>query len=128
VASEPRKAVAVVENCIAQYPASADCQFARGAIHMHFEEYQSAVPFLLRTIALEPKSGGARHHLGWTLENLGCVAEARTQYRRAADLGYVGGTWRLMQLDTPGKGLIPPSTRKRGPCPPAIRNLVRSPA
>jgi len=126
VASEPVKSVAVVERCIAQYPGSADCQFARAAIHMHFEAYERAVPFLLRAIALEPKSGGARHHLGWTLENLGCVAEARLQYRRAADLGFVGGEWRLIQLDTPGKGLISPSTRKRGPCPAAIRNLVRA--
>ncbi|HEX9395730.1 MAG TPA: tetratricopeptide repeat protein [Burkholderiales bacterium] len=128
LASEPRKAVAAVERCMERYPASSDCQFARAAIHMYFEEYERAVPYLLRAIALEPKGGGARHHLGWTLENLGCIREARVQYRIAADLGYVGGAWRLMQLDSPGKGLIPPSTRPRGPCPPAIRNLVRPPA
>jgi tetratricopeptide (TPR) repeat protein len=121
-AAEPRKAVAVVERCIAEYPASADCQFARAAIHMHFEQYEAALPYLRRTIALEPKSGGARHHLGWALENLGCVPEARLQYKRAEDLGFVGGTWRLMQLDKPGAGLIAPSSRKRGPCPAAIRS------
>jgi len=126
-ADQPRKAVEAVERCIAKYPASADCQFARAAIHMSFEEYQEAVPYLLRTIALNPKANGAWHHLGWTLENLGCIPEARLHYRRAAELGFVGGTWRLMQLDTPGKGLIPPSSRKRGPCPPAIRSAVLRP-
>ncbi len=126
-ASQPRKAVAVVERCIAQYPASTDCQFGRGAIHMYFEEYENAIPYFLRAIALQPKSGGARHHLGWALESLGCTAEARTQYRRAADLGFAGGAWRLMQLDSPGRGLIPPSARKPGPCPPAIRSAVPPP-
>lgn len=126
-ASQPRKAVAVVERCIAQYPASADCQFARAAIHMHFEEYREAIPYLLRTIVLNPKANGAWHHLGWTLENLGCIAEARVHYRRAAELGFVGGAWRLMQLDSPGRGLIAPSARKPGPCPPAIRSAVLPP-
>ena len=126
-ADQPRKAVEVVERCIAKYPASADCQFARAAIHMNFEEYQEAVPYLLRAIALNPKANGAWHHLGWTLENLGCVPEARLHYRRAAELGFVGGTWRLVQLDSPGKGLIPPSARKRGPCPASIRSAVLRP-
>lgn len=121
-AAEPRKAIAVVERCIAEYPASADCQFARAAIHMHFEQHEAALPYLRRTIALEPKSGGARHHLGWALENLGCVDQARVQYKRAEDLGFVGGAWRLMQLDKPGAGLISPSAKKRGPCPEAIRS------
>ena len=126
-ASQPRKSVAVVERCIAQYPASADCQFARAAIHMYFEEYQDAIPYLLRAIALNPKANGAWHHLGWALENLGCVAEARAHYRRAAELGFAGGEWRLMQLDSPGRGLIAPSARKPGPCPPAIRSAVPPP-
>jgi len=126
-ASQPRKSVAVVERCIAQYPAAADCQFARAAIHMYFEQFQDAIPYLLRTIALNPKANGAWHHLGWALENLGCIAEARAHYRRAAELGFVGGAWRLMQLDSPGRGLIPPSARKPGPCPPAIRSAVPPP-
>lgn len=126
-AAEPRKAVQVVERCIAEYPASADCQFARAAIHMHFEQYEAALPYLSRTIALEPRSGGARHHLGWALENLGCIPEARAQYKRAEALGFVGGSYRLMQLDKPGAGLIAPSAKPRGPCPPAIRSAAPPP-
>ena len=126
-AGESGKAVAVVERCIAQYPNATDCQFARAAIHMYFEEYERAIPHLLRAIALQPKNSGAWHHLGWALENLGCIPEARAQYRRAASLGFVGGSWRLMQLDSPGRGLIPPSARKPGRCPAAIRSAVPPP-
>ena len=127
-AERPQEAIEVVERCIARYPETADCHFARAAIHMSFEEYGAAIPYLLRAIALQPKAGGIRHHLGWALESLGCIEQAKLQYRAAADLGFVGGSFRLMALESPGKGLIGPSAKKRrGRCPPAIRSATFPP-
>ena len=127
-AERPARAVQVVERCMALYPDSADCQFARAAIHMHREDYEPALPYLLRAIELAPTSGAARHHLGWALENLGCIAEARAQYRASSKLGFVGGAYRLMRLDRPGSGLLGPRERRRpGECPPSIRTSALPP-
>lgn len=126
-AERPADAIKVVERCIELYPGTADCHFARAAIHMSFEEHQAAIPYLLRAIVLQPKAGGARHHLGWALESLGCIEQAKPQYRAAADLGFVGGSYRLMALESPGRGLIGPAAKKRGPCPPAIRSAKLPP-
>lgn len=126
-ADQPRKATEVVERCLTEYPASVHCQFARAAIHMHFSEFEASIPFLLRSIALQPKGGAARHHLGLSLENLGCIEQARAQYRAASRRGFVGGAYRLMRLDKPGSGMIAPSRKKRATCPPAIRNAALPP-
>jgi protein O-mannosyl-transferase len=66
-AERPARAVQVVERCMALYPDSADCQFGRAAIHMHREEFEPALPYLVRAIELARTSGAARHHLGWAL-------------------------------------------------------------
>lgn len=126
-AERPQRAVQVVERCMALYPESADCRFARAAIHMQAEEHEAAVPHLMRAIALAPKSGAARHHLGWALESLGCIEEAKLQYRVSSKLGFVGGAYRLMRLEKPGSGLLPPPKAGAKPdCPPAIRSLIRT--
>ncbi|MGH9581279.1 MAG: hypothetical protein ACRD2R_09800, partial [Terriglobales bacterium] len=124
---QPSKALDVVGRCISLSPASAHCQFARAAIHMQFEQYEAAIPYLIRAIALEPKGGAARHHLGLVLENLGCVEEAKAQYRISAQLGFVGGAYRLMRLEKPGSGLLAPVEKKRGPCTAAIRSAAFPP-
>jgi hypothetical protein len=128
VAERPADAVRVVGRCIKDYPLIADCHLARGSLHMAAEEFEAAIPYFVRAVELQPKAGGQRHHLGWALENLGCVEQARVQYRISADLGYVGGAYRLMALDSPGKGLIGMGKKKpRGPCPPAIRSATLPP-
>ena len=107
-ADRPDSAIAVVDRCLAEYPVSYHCPFARAAIHLHLEQYREALPYLSRAIALRPESGAARHHLGVALENLGCLDEAREQYRLATDLGFTGAAHRLSRLDSPGSGLLPP--------------------
>ena len=127
IAERPAEAAKVVERCTAEYPQVADCHLARGSLHMAAEEYQAAIPHFVRAIMLDPRAGGPRHHLGWALENLGCTAQAKGQYRISADLGYVGGAYRLMALESPGKGLIGPARKPRGPCPAAIRSAKLPP-
>jgi tetratricopeptide (TPR) repeat protein len=107
-ADRPDSAIAVVDRCLAEYPVTYQCPFARAAIHLHLEQYREALPYLSRAIALRPESGVARHHLGVALENLGCLDEARAQYRLAAKLRFLGATHRLSRLDSPGSGLLPP--------------------
>ena len=102
------EAIAVIERCLAEYPATYDCHMARASIHLHLEEYRQALPHLNRAIGLRPKSGTARHHLGVALENLGCVEEAKVQYRVASRLGFKGADHRLSRLESPGSGLLSP--------------------
>ena len=102
------QAIAVAERCLAEYPETYGCHLARAAIHLQQEEYRQALPHLARAIFLRPESGVARHHLGVALENLGCLDEARAQYRIAIDLRFMGAAHRLSRLDSPGSGLLPP--------------------
>ena len=102
------QAIAVAERCLAEYPATYDCHMARASIHLHQEEYRQAIPHLIRAGLLRPESGTARHHLGVALENLGCLEEAKEQYRLATKLRYLGAVHRLSRLDSPGSGLLPP--------------------
>jgi tetratricopeptide (TPR) repeat protein len=107
-ADRPDSAIAVVDRCLAEYPTTYQCPFARAAIHLHLEQYREALPYLSRAIALRPESGAARHHLGVALENLGCLEEAKEQYRLATKLRFAGAAHRLSRLDSPGSGLLPP--------------------
>ncbi|HSB49180.1 MAG TPA: tetratricopeptide repeat protein [Burkholderiales bacterium] len=102
------EAIAVAERCLAEYPATNDCHMARGSIHLHQEEYREAIPYFGRAIALRPKSGRARHHLGVALESLGCLGEAKEQYRAAARLSFRVADHRLGRLESPGSGLLAP--------------------
>lgn len=113
---KPDKALATVERCIAQYPATYDCYFARAAIHIELEQYEDALPFIRRASELRPDSGSAHHLLGVALENLGRVDEAKANYRAAIKLGFPGAVYRLQSLEEPGKGLLPP-TRSAAPPP-----------
>jgi tetratricopeptide (TPR) repeat protein len=103
------RAIAVAERCLAEYPATYDCHIARASIHLHLEEYRQAITHLASAVLLRPESGTARNHLGVALENLGCLDEARAQYRLALNLGFAGAAHRLSRLDTPGRGLLPPA-------------------
>lgn len=110
------KAIAVAERCIAQYPRTYDCYYARAAIHVELEQYAAALPFAVRAAELKPASGSARHLLGFVHERLGSVDEARGHYRAAVKLGFGGAEHRLQRLEDPRKGLAPP-TRSAAPPP-----------
>jgi len=107
------RAVAVAERCLAEYPGTYDCHMARASIHLHLDEYRQAIPHFARAILLRPESGIARHNIGVALENLGCLDEAREQYRLASKLRFQGAVHRLSRLDSPGSGLLPPVDPKR---------------
>jgi tetratricopeptide (TPR) repeat protein len=110
------KAIAAAERCIAQYPRTYDCHYARAAIHVELEQYAAALPFAERAAELKPESGSARHLLGFVLERLGSEEEARKHYRAAVKLGFRGAEHRLQRLEDPRKGLAPP-TRSAAPPP-----------
>ncbi len=102
------KAIDIAERCLAQYPNTYDCYFARGVIHLQMEEYEQAMPYLMRAVALQPGSGIAHHRLGVVLENLGRLEEAKAFYRRASDIGFKGADHEISRLESPGSGLLPP--------------------
>jgi len=106
------QAIAVTERCIADYPATFDCYHGRAAIHLHQEHYREALPYLAHAIELRPDSGAARHHLGIALENLGCIEEAKQQYRLASARRFPGAIYNLERLEKPGTGLLPPVRTK----------------
>lgn len=101
-------AIAVAERCLAEYPATYDCHMARGSIHLQQEEYSRSILHFARATGLRAEDGVARHHLGLALENLGCLDEAREQYRIALSLGFHGAVHRLGRLESPGSGLLAP--------------------
>ena len=112
-AERPVEAVEVVERCIRQYPRLFDCAFARAAIQIEMKQYEQALPSLLYAISLRPSDAPSRLHLGWVLENLGCRKEAMTQYRISRAIGLKGAEHRLQSIETPGKGVLPPSRDRR---------------
>ena len=97
------------ERCLRLYPRIFDCAFARAAIQIELKQYKNALPSILHAIALRPRDGASRHHLGLILENLGCREEAKGQYRAAISLHFPGAQYRLMRIETPGKGLLGPA-------------------
>jgi protein O-mannosyl-transferase len=98
-AGQPDKAIAATERCIALYPRTVQCVYARGAIHLQLGQYESAREYLLRAIAFEPREGVLYHRLGLALEGLAQIEEARAAYRRSLELGYGGGRHELERLD-----------------------------
>lgn len=112
-AGMPQKAIATVERCLAEYPASYHCIMARAGIHAYLEEYEQAIPLIRRALAIRPAPGWATAQLGFAMEQLGCVEQARLHYQRAYDEGFKGAKFRLQSIDAPGSGLLPPSRAKR---------------
>jgi tetratricopeptide (TPR) repeat protein len=102
-AGQPAKAIAATERCARLYPRTVHCAYARGAIHLHLEQYEPARLHLLRAIELQPAEGLLYHRLGLALEGLERIDEAKAAYRRAAELGYGGGSFELERLAKPGR-------------------------
>jgi tetratricopeptide (TPR) repeat protein len=111
-AGMPDKAIASADRCIRIYPKTADCHYARGAIHLHLEQYELAARYLRSALALTPAEGVIHHRLGLALEGMKLVEEAKFHYREAARLGYRAGEFELQRLQTPGRGLLAPGARK----------------
>ena len=130
-AGKTEKATAVVDRCIAQYPGTQQCLFARAAMLLVEERYEAALPYLAQALAVRPDDGVARHHLGLALERLGCRAEAVEQYRLSLKYGFWGGAERLKSLEGTGGGILPAS-RARAPaegfrCAEALKGVPEAP-
>jgi tetratricopeptide (TPR) repeat protein len=102
------KAAVIADRCMAQYPDTVHCYYARGVVHFLQKEYGQALPYLSRAVELQPQSGIAHHRLGLNLEQLGRVQEAKAEYRRAVDLGYEGAQYEIDRLESPGAGTARP--------------------
>jgi protein O-mannosyl-transferase len=98
-ANEPQKAIAVTERCARDYPKIVHCAYARGAIHLHLEQYELAREYLIRAIALEPEEGILYHRLGLAYEALEQPDDARAAYRRSMALGYGGAHLELERME-----------------------------
>jgi tetratricopeptide (TPR) repeat protein len=105
---QPDKAVEVAERCMAQYPDTVHCYYARGVIHFLLDQYELALPNLARAVELRPDSGIAHHRLGLVLERLGRIPEAKAEYGRASDLGYKGADFEIGRLESSDDGLLAP--------------------
>lgn len=103
------ESMTVVERCIRQYPRVFDCAFARAAVQIEMKQYEQALPSMLYAISLRPGDAVSRMYLGYALENLGCRNEAVAQYRVSLAMGLKGAAHRLDRIESPGKGLLPPT-------------------
>jgi tetratricopeptide (TPR) repeat protein len=92
------KAIEIAERCIAQYPETAQCHYARGAIRLHQEDFEGARADLARVLAIQPDSAIVHHRLGLAMEGLGRLEQAQSSYRRASELGYKGADVELERL------------------------------
>ena len=106
------RAAEIAERCLVEYPATYYCHYARAGIYLRQHQFREALPHLVNAVALRPERGMARHKLGLALENLGCMDEAKHQYRRAAALRIDEARESLIRLE---KGPPPPARRKRAP-------------
>src|SRR5438552_14829164 len=102
---QPHKAIEIAEKCMAQYPDTVHCHYARGVVHLLQGQYDLAHRHLVRAVELHPDSGIAHHRLGLVLERLGRTQEAKAEYGRASDLGSKGADLEIRRLESSGAGL-----------------------
>ncbi|HEY9445906.1 MAG TPA: hypothetical protein VIQ62_02425 [Burkholderiales bacterium] len=107
-AEQPEKAIAVTERCLATYPETFHCYFARGAVHLQLGEFERALPYLVHAMGLEPRNGVAAHRVGLALEGIGELNKARAMYERSSALGYKGAWHSIARLDSPGADPLAP--------------------
>ena len=111
-AGRAERAAEIAERCLAEYPGTYDCHYARARIQLRQGQVREALPHLASAVALRPERGEARHKLGLALEHLGCIEEARNQYRQAAALRFDEAREALNRLE---KRLPSPAKPKRVP-------------
>jgi protein O-mannosyl-transferase len=111
---QPDRALQVTDRCMAGYPESYDCYYARGAIHLQLQQYEQALPFFVRASELRPALGAPHQRLGMALEGLDRIEEAKDQYRLALKLGFAPARNNILQLEDTGAGVLPAKSRKPG--------------
>lgn len=110
-AGMPEKAIETAERCIRLYPTTAQCYYARGAIHLHLAQFELAYRYLQRAVQIKPGEGFVHHRLGLALEGLQRLDDAKAMYRRAVELGFNAAEFELQRLESPGRGVLAPGTR-----------------
>jgi protein O-mannosyl-transferase len=108
------KAAQVADRCLAQYPNTVQCYFARGFIHMMLGEYELALPYLVRAVEMRPDGALGHQRLALVLERLGRIPQAKAEYRRASDLGFKGADYEIARLESSSAGGSP---SKQHPAP-----------
>jgi tetratricopeptide (TPR) repeat protein len=98
-AGDHAKALEVTETCVRRYPQTAQCVYARGAVHLQRKAFEAARADLVRAIEMQPDSGIQYHRLGLALECLGRYGEAKENYRLAERYGFRGGQMELQRLE-----------------------------
>ena len=116
---QPEKAAELAERCLAQYPNTYHCHFARGAIHREQGQFEQARQHFERALAVRPGSAIAHYHLGSILESLGRLDEATASYRRAAQLGFAPARAHVSSGSASSGG---PDARTKAIAPPAARD------
>ena len=104
---QPDRAIAAADRCMASYPGTWQCVYARGAIHVQLEQYELALPYLMRAAEMRPSSGIAQHRIGLVLEKLDQIDDAKQRYRNAAALGFRGGDMELGRLGDSRSASVP---------------------
>jgi tetratricopeptide (TPR) repeat protein len=108
-AGQPEKAIATVERCVRLYPKTVQCVYARGATHLHLQQYELARQHLQRALELDPDSGIIYHRLGLALEGLQRMEEAKAMFAQAEKYGYKGARIDLRRLAAPGSSVRAPA-------------------
>jgi tetratricopeptide (TPR) repeat protein len=93
-------AFAVTDRCMAQYPETFQCYYARAGVHSAVREFEAAIIYFNRALDTDPTRGNVYHHIGMALEELGRMADARSYYQISAGLGFKGGDYQLRRLDS----------------------------
>jgi protein O-mannosyl-transferase len=99
IEGQVEKAFKVTDRCMAQYPGTFQCYYARAGVHSAIREFDAAIVYFRRALETDPTRGIVYHHIGMALEELGRVEEARGYYQVAAKLGFEGGDYQLRRLD-----------------------------
>ena len=99
-AGRPDKAAEIAELCIARYPETAQCHYARGAIRLHRQDFEGARADFSHVLEIQPESAIVHHRLGLALEGLGRLDQARASYGRALQLGYQGAALELQRMES----------------------------
>jgi protein O-mannosyl-transferase len=93
------KAFEATDRCMAQYPGTFQCYYGRAGVHSAIREFDAAIFYFRRALETDPTRGVVYHHIGMALEELGRLAEAKSNYQIAAGLGFKGGDYQLRRLD-----------------------------
>jgi protein O-mannosyl-transferase len=105
------KALAATDRCMADYPGTYLCYYGRAGIHTSQKEFELAISYFERALEVAPTRGILYHHIGMALEELGKMDEARSHYVIAAGLGFKGGDYQLMRLNSIEMDGAPPKSQ-----------------